>query len=158
MQLLETLPKSIFPEEIENWFGEFIGIIKADQFMLETGCAPQEKEDFYTDLITNNTDKIFSKLRQDSSQFYIQKIVFDYLSELNTKDKKPLKLAFGISDSKILVWSEIEDNDESMEDILLICEAKVNGKYHQHGFYLNSTIIERSDKMPIPPHYKTIIE
>ena len=61
MQLLETLPKSIFPEEIENWFGEFIGIIKADQFMLETGCAPQEKEDFYTDLITNNTDKIFSK-------------------------------------------------------------------------------------------------
>lgn len=69
----------------------------------------------------------------------------------------PLKLALGLSESKILVWSEIKDDDEETEDALLLIEAKINGKYRPFGFYVNSTIIEESDRISIPPHYQTII-
>ncbi|MEJ0105202.1 MAG: hypothetical protein WDO19_22755 [Bacteroidota bacterium] len=89
--------------------------------------------------------------------YYIANIINDYLKELKSYNSNPLKLAMGLSDSKILVWSVIKDNDDDTEDALLLAEAKVNGKYHQHGFYLNSTIIEESDKLPTPPHYQSII-
>ena len=62
----------------------------------------------------------------------------------------------GLSNSKLLVWSEIEDNDEDMEDALLIAEAKVNGKYQKDGFYINSTIVEKSDNLSIPNHYQIL--
>ena len=63
-----------------------------------------------------------------------------------------------LSDSKILVWAVVDDNDEKTEDALIIAEAKVNGKYYEKGFYLNSTIIEKSDNLSVPPHYQKIIE
>lgn len=142
---------------LDQWFSNMIDHLRVDHFMLQTHSATKEKEDFYRAFVHNDTNKIFSGMRSDSSQFFISSLVVDYLNELKSAGKNPLKLALGISDSKILVWSEIEDNDEEMEDLLLLTEAKVNGKYHPKGFYVNSTIIEQSDKLPIPPHYQTII-
>ena len=144
-------------QEIDSWFVSFIDDMKADHFMLETNSASVEKKDLYTALIRNDSQQIVRQLRTFSTQHYITSIVVDYLNELKSNNKNPLKLAFGISDSKILVWSEIEDNDDIMEDVLLICEAKINGKYSEQGFYINSTIIERSDNIPVPSHYKPII-
>ncbi len=89
--------------------------------------------------------------------YFISNIIRDYLQELKNHDSKPIKLAMGLSDSKILVWSVINDNDEQTEDTLLLAEAKVNGKYQSKGFYINSTILERSDSLETPPHYQSII-
>lgn len=149
---------SLNPEVVDEWFGAMIDRLKVDHFMLQTNTASRDKEDFYKGFIFNDTQKIFTEVRSASSQYFVQSLVVDYLNELNSAGRKPLKLALGMSDSKILVWSEISDNDESMEDILLITEAKVNGRYHDNGFYINSTIVEASDRLPIPPHYQTIIE
>lgn len=103
-------------------------------------------------------EKAMSDIRESSSKFFIQSILKDYLQELKAHRRKPLKLAMALSDSKILVWAVINDNDEQTEDALLISEAKVNGKYYERGFYLNSTIVEKSDCLKTPPHYQTIIE
>lgn len=148
----------IQPLIIDEWFVQLIDHLKVDHFMLQTNTASNEKTELYYALMQNDGDKVFSNLRRDSSQFFIKALVFDYLNELKEANKNPLKLALGISDSKILVWAEIQDADDEMEDLLLITEAKVNGKYHDKGFYINSTIIEASDNMPIPPHYQTIVE
>jgi len=152
------LPIQIQSEMMDQWFSSMIDHLRTDHFMLETNIASREKKEFYQAILENDSDKILTQMRRDSSQFFIKAIVFDYLSELKAANKNPIKLALGLSDSKILVWSEIKDDDEEMEDLLLITEAKINGKYHDKGFYINSTIIEASDKMPIPPHYQTIID
>jgi len=144
-------------ESMDNWFVQMIDHLKTDHFLLETNTAPREKAELYQAFFEKNHDKVFASMRNDSSHYFIESIVYDYLKELKTVNKKPLKLALGISDSKILVWSEIEDNDEEMEDLLLITEAKVNGKYHSKGFYINSTIVEKSDILPVPPHYKNVL-
>jgi hypothetical protein len=152
-----TSQSEVSIDVLDQWFSNMIDHLRFDHFMLQTDSATKEKKEFYSAFLLNDTNKIFSSMRSNSSQFFISSLVVDYLNELKAAGKNPLKLALGISDSKILVWSEIEDNDEEMEDLLLITEAKVNGKYHQKGFYINSTIIEKSDNLHIPPHYQTII-
>lgn len=54
------------------------------------------------------------------------------------------------------MWAEIADNDEQMEKILLIAEAKINANYHQFGFAMETTIVEKSDNFIIPNHYQTL--
>jgi hypothetical protein len=143
---------------IDKWFEKFVDDIKTDHMLFSSGVAPKEKRELYDGLIFGNQIELISKLRDNSSMFFITQIITDYISEITNQDKKPIKLALGLTDSKILVWSVIEDDDEIMEDTLLITEAKVNGKYQKHGFYLTSTITERSDNLEIPPHYQSILD
>ena len=56
----------------------------------------------------------------------------------------------------VLVWAEINDDDEQMEDKLILSEAKINAKYHLYGFDMESTIVETSDKLPVPNHYRSL--
>lgn len=143
--------------KIDSWFSTIIDHIKVDHLLMSTGTAPVEKKEFYNDLINGEMASLMGKTRDNSTQFFITQILRDYINELRTLNKLPLKLAMGLSDSKLLVWSEINDNDEATEDALLIAEAKVNGKYIKNGFFINSTIIEKSDNLPIPPHYQPLI-
>ncbi len=150
-------PEGEKKDEINKWFSEFIDDLKTDHLLLSENIATTEKKKLYEDIIFGDRSYMFSQMRNSSSMYYIANIINDYLKELKSYNSNPLKLAMGLSDSKILVWSVIKDNDDDTEDALLLAEAKVNGKYHQHGFYLNSTIIEESDKLPTPPHYQSII-
>jgi hypothetical protein len=125
--------------------------------MMQNKVASKEKEEMYKAFITGDERAILSNVRKSSTQLFIRRIVFEYLNELRNSENKPIKLALGLSDSKILVWSEINDNDDEMENLLLLAEAKINHKYLKDGFFINSTIIEKSDKLPIPPHYQPII-
>ena len=143
--------------KVDTWFGDIIDHIKVDHFLISNNAATRETKTFYDDLIHGDGSNLISNMRKDSTRFFITKIVNDYINELKSSGKFPVKLAMGLSDSKLLVWSEINDNDEETENALLIAEAKVNGRYYDNGFYINSTIIESSDNLPIPPHYQTII-
>jgi hypothetical protein len=156
-QTPKNLPQNPNQSTIDNWFTSIIEQIKVDHMMISEKVAPTEKQEFYSALINGNEGDVLYKMRGDSSRYFIERILKEYLNEINKLGKPPIKLAFGLSDSKLLVWSEIEDNDEVTEDALLIAEAKVNGKYYSKGFYINSTIIEQSDNVPVPPHYQTII-
>lgn len=89
--------------------------------------------------------------RDLSHQFFIPKILFDYLS-LVRKDM-PLKLAFDMSGSEILIWAEIEDDNFEMEHKLILSEAKINAMYHEYGYDLTSMIVEKSEHLNIPKHY-----
>lgn len=153
-------PAAQAPNEntINLWFEHIVDHIRADHFMYTTGAVTPEKKEFYDDVILGTGEKAMADIRESSSKFFIRSILTDYLQELKIHRRKPLQLAMALSDSKILVWAVINDNDEETEDALLISEAKVNGKYYEKGFYLNSTIIEKSDRLATPPHYLNIIE
>lgn len=151
------IPAQVSSEEMNQWFSDLIDDIKTDHFLLETDVASAQKKEFYHALINKDDAKVMTNIRKGSSQYFIKELLLAYVNEVSSSGKKPLQLALGISDSKILVWAEIEDGDEAMEDILLLSEAKVNGQYSSLGFYINSTIIEHSDRIPVPPHYQSIL-
>lgn len=144
-------------DELDNWFESFIDDIKTDHMILSSGVADEEKKNLYKAIMNNDGLELAKTSRKLSTMVFIKALVQEYMKELSKQKTLPLKLALGLSDSKILVWSEIEDDNEEMEEALLIAEARVNGKYYNQGFYINSTIIEASDNLNVPPHYQKII-
>lgn len=140
----------------EGWFDEFVASIRADQIQLETFIATKEKKEFYDLMISGSQNEIMHLARNASSIQFIKNIIFEYIHELNVRQCKPTKLAFNLSDAKVLVWAEIEDNDENTEDNLLLAEAKVNADYYKFGFHISSTILENSDHYPVPSQYKPV--
>lgn len=144
-------------DELDHWFESFIDDIKTDHLLISSGVANEDKKNLYK-AIMNNDSLVLAKTSRDlSTMVFIKSLVQEYIKELLELKNLPLKLALGLSDSKILVWAEIEDNNEEMEEALLIAEAKVNGKFYNDGFYINSTIIESCDNLNIPSHYQKII-
>lgn len=143
-------------QKLDNWFGDFISQIKVDHLLMTNEIAPPATKKFYDAIINGDEGSVVSQMRNTSSSYFIKKILVEYVKELTDNGHLPLRLAFGLSDSKLLVWSEIEDDNEDMENALLIAEAKVNGAYQKNGFYISSTIIEKSDNLSVPAHYQIV--
>jgi hypothetical protein len=141
---------------IKNWFDSLVAHIRVDQLMIETDTAPTQKKEFYSAVMTGDALQIVKTTRQISSQFYLETLLKDYLKNLIENKNLPQKIAFDLSGNKILVWAIINDEDELAENNLILSEAKVNSKYSEHGFSISSTVVEISDNLKIPPHYKEI--
>lgn len=146
-------------DKIDQWFNNFIDQIKADHLLVATNTAPAELAQMYNAFIHADKEAMYNMavdLRKIGTQQLIKTLVVEYFKELGKQPKMPNQLALGLSDSKIFVWAEIEDNDVTTEDSLLLSEAAINEKFYKHGLYISSTIVEISDKLPIPPHYQPV--
>jgi len=145
-------------ESITSWFENLIVTLRVHQLELETESAPPELKQFYQTMLQGNIEQILNFSREQSQQYFVSMIIWDYLRLLKSKDKIPNKLAFCHNNSEVLVWAEINDNDELHEKDLILAEAKVNAKYHQYGFDMTSMIVETTDYLSIPNHYNKFKE
>lgn len=140
------------PDKFGVWFDEFVSTLRSHQLQLETETASRELKAFYENVFSGNMDAMLKISKQASQQYFVKRIIVEYLEHLN-KDL-PKKLAFDFNDSEVLVWAEIEDNDEQMERNLILTEAAINAHYYEYGFAMTSTIVETEDQMAVPNHYK----
>lgn len=145
------------PTQTEQWFDNFIGQLRTDQLLLETSNANSQKQAFYTLLMSEDMNQISMLSRIASSEYFLKKLIIDYISEIDKFGHKPNKLSFYYTTSKLLVWAEINDNDEQMEKMLYRAEAVVNAQYHKYGFHVSSTILEKCDNFDIPSQYKPFL-
>lgn len=153
----ENSNKIIKSSDAQDWFDSMVANLRYDQTLHEIDVLEAEKKKFYDALIANDRDFMHSYARNASSAFFITNMVEAYLKELTNKtSKKPSKLALELSNSKILVWAEINENDEAMEDALILAEAKINSIFSKYGFHISSTIVENCDGLEVPKHYKSV--
>ena len=89
-------------------------------------------------------------------KYILKNMLVDYFAEITKRKINTISIAFNYTNSGLLVWAVINDDDEKSEDNLLLSAAKINAKYNKYGFSVSSTILEKSDNYPIPEHYKTI--
>jgi hypothetical protein len=82
---------------------------------------------------------------------FVSKIIVDYVRLLGTKI--PRKIAFDFNDSSVLVWAEIANDDEAQEREIILAEAKINAKYHDAGFTVDTTVVEERDGLSVPNHF-----
>jgi hypothetical protein len=75
---------------------------------------------------------------------------------LSSLKHNPKKLGLELSNSKVLVWAEIYDNDDETEKALILAQAKVNARYSKFGFAISSTIVEECDQLAVPNHYHNV--
>lgn len=137
----------------DRWFDELLAALSTHKLMLDQNVADKELWDFYNTLIGGNIDTVAHQGKEMSQRYFISKIIVDYLSLLSQSENKPAKLAFDMNDTEVLVWAEVEDNNEAFEKQLILTEAKVNAKYHQYGYDMTSMIVEESDCLAVPNHY-----
>ncbi|MCF0065135.1 hypothetical protein MUK70_06280 [Dyadobacter chenwenxiniae] len=136
------------------WFDDFVSSIRVDQLALETGVASEEQKHLYETLINGNIQDMMDSGMKTAQQYYIQNMLVDYIHLLKKFEEAPfLKLAVSFHNSELLVWAEIEDDAEDVEGKLIMAEAKINAKYHRHGFDMATTIVEKCDMLPVPSHY-----
>lgn len=140
----------------DRWFESLINSIKVDQLELQTNTASEEKARMYSNFIEGKHSEMFSDMRNISSQYFIEELVKEYISELNQRNVSTHQLAFDLSDAKVLVWAEIDDFDEVSEDGLILAEAKTNARFADFGFHISSTIVEKGDSLKVPPHYSSV--
>jgi len=94
--------------------------------------------------------------KKTSSAFFIKNLIDSYFIELGERRARPNRVALELSNSKVLVWAEIENDDELTEDALILSAAKVNYAFSTFGFHISSTIVEVDDKLNVPKHYKEV--
>lgn len=139
----------------EQWFDEIVGQIRADQLAYEAGVISPEKSTMYDHLINGEVKPLIDNALAIAKMYYVKRMLFDYVKVLGGF-KSFTKLAVSFHDSGLLVWAEIPDGREDIEDQLIMAEAEVNSKYHQFGFDINTTYVEESDKLSIPTHYQLL--
>ena len=99
-------------------------------------------------------DEMVSK--KTSSAFFIKNLINSYFKELGERKARPNSVALELSNSNVLVWADIENDDELTEDALILSAAKVNYAFSTFGFHISSTIVEVGDKLNVPKHYKEV--
>ena len=139
----------------ENWLDDFIDQVSAnllvDKMQLETGTASDEKEKIYSGIKAGDPTDLLSKMKSEAQQYFVTRIIIDYLNLI--KENLPEKLAFDYDDNEVLIWAVVKDDDENIERALIRAEAKVSASYYEHGYCLNTMIMEASENYPIPNHY-----
>lgn len=144
------------PDGVDAWFDDMVANLRYDQTLLEIDVLEDEKKNVYNAMISGNQEILHSLARETSSAYFILNMVSKYFKELIKSKRKPNKLALELSDSKILVWAEILEDDELMENALILAEAKINADYSKYGFNISSTIVEDCDGLDVPTHYKNV--
>jgi hypothetical protein len=154
----QPVNQSLFnSEQSGKWFDELIATIRTHQLVLETDLADQERKKFYELMMIGSEFEVAGMSHGITTTVLIKTMLVDYLKELNERGVKPVDIAFDNTNSGLLVWSVINDNDEDTENNLLLSAAKVNAKFNQYGFAISSTILEKSDEHPIPEHYQSVV-
>lgn len=97
----------------EAWFDEFIAALRAHQVQLETNTANAELKKFYETIFSGNADELAHLGKASAQKHFVPRIILDYLNMVASNH--PRKLAFDFNDSEVLVWAEIDDNDEQLE-------------------------------------------
>lgn len=137
--------------DLEQWFEDLVATLQTHQLQLETNTASSEMQEMYKTLFEGNADNISHIAKMQAQQHFVSRIIVDYLKLMS--NDLPAKLAFDFNDSEVLVWAEIDDDDDEMQKKLIMAEAQINAHYHPFGFDMSSTIVERSDNLEIPNHY-----
>lgn len=140
----------------EAWFDELVGTIRLDEQLLKNDLMETEKKAMYNNLIDGNLEGIMVDARKMSTQFFISNLLNEYIKELSNLKHNPKKLGLELSNSKVLVWAEIYDNDYETEKALILAQAKVNALYDKFGFAISSTIVEECDELTVPNHYHNV--
>ena len=134
--------------DLKAWFNEMLSNLRFDKLLT--------KKNIFNLKAAGNLEALNFSERQLSSACLIAEIVQAYFKELIKSDKKPNELGLKLYDSKILICAEVLQDDEEMEDLLILAEAKANAYSSKFGYSISSTIVEECDGLKMPNHYKKV--
>lgn len=155
-----TAPYYTHTEEVsythDVWFNGFIAQLREHQAQIKDRTISNPLKAFYNTFLVGNTNEIVHQAKQLSQAHFVPTILAKYI-DLIQESKQPEQLAFAYTDNEILVWAELEDDDWTTEQSLILAEAQTNAEFHKYGYDITTTFVETSDALPIPNHYQPFL-
>lgn len=142
--------------ETNKWFDDMVANLRVDQLLIQSDALEKQRKSVYEAMISGNDDFMHDYARKSSSAFFIKNLISSYFIEIVERQIMPKKLALDLSNSKVLVWAEIENDDEKTEEGLILAAAKINNDFSKYGFHVSSTIVEVDDQISTPKHYREV--
>jgi hypothetical protein len=142
---------------ISSWFDNFVASIRADELLLETGLADEDKRSFWKAVIEDDMMEIGIRSREVGSKLIITKLLSNYITGINKRGIDLCSLSLQLSNSSILVWAIVNDDDDNSMDQLFLQEAETNAMFSDHGFHISTTIMEKSDNYSVPNQFQPVL-
>ena len=142
---------------ISSWFDHFVASIRADELLLETGLADEDKRGFWKPLIEADMMEIGIRSREVGSKLIITKLLSNYITGITKRGVDLCSLSLQLSNSSILVWAVVNDDDEKSMNQLFLQEAETNATFSEYGFHISTTIMEKSDNYSVPNQFQPFI-
>lgn len=89
----------------------------------------------------------------------VNEIIINFINSLSNKKvlDKINKIGLHFEQLTLHFWFEIKDDDEDTENEIIRAEAELSAFTYKHYMVdIDTMILEESDKLNIPNHYKTI--
>ncbi|HCN37608.1 MAG TPA: hypothetical protein DIS94_07860 [Bacteroidetes bacterium] len=147
-------------ENENEFFDKLIHSLKVDRDCLDKKILNTNTTKTYQNLIAENeTDfiEILEKHTLKKEKSELAKIILNFLDLLSKKEVQLFKLGFDLSDSNILIWAILPNDNELNESNFISAVAKANAE-NESKFYLDAVWVEEEDNLEMPNNFKSIID
>lgn len=152
-KIIEKTSRNMLPAVQEPWFENLIFGMRTHELPFRPLMDEENTRALYQHIIAVDDGTIFTNIRREATQVLVKNIILKFLHEVTERNALPDTLAFSLTPTTILVWAEIDDDNEALEDNILMAEAKTNAYASQFDLSIETLVVEKSDLLSIPDHY-----
>jgi len=138
---------------------QIVAYLKGEELEIAAGVAPNQKQEMWEQLFKGNLLPML-KIQQTQHHAVLgAQLAISFLRNLTAEQKiQVLKLAVSQKNNKVYIWAEIKDNDEALLEGILSSAMDANFEHRDSGLTLSPMVVEQREMIPVPPHYKLLIE
>ena len=140
----------------DRWFDDVVAQLRVDQLQLQTDTASEAKRAHYDLLVGGDADALLLRQQEQVTQHFVTRLLVSFVVKLRPHLPRIRAVAATSNDAEVLLWIELREEDELLEDQLTMIEAEVNAEFHDRGYDADLMIVEREDALPIPEHYAVL--
>ena len=150
---------SVADQKAHEFFSDLVSKLNVTEFLYNVKGMSENEYQMWSAAINKNLEPMMRSNRVASNVACANKAFEDFMLALRVeKNVKLRKLAVDISRSKLYIWAEVEDDDESSMRSVLYADSVANLKMEELGFSVSATVVEKSDCVPVPSHYVKVID
>jgi hypothetical protein len=154
-------PGIIITPNQETGFDYFIdqvaAYIKGEELEITAGVAPTQKKEIWEQIFKGNYLPMLKVNQNNNNEILGVQIALSFIQNLQATHKtKPHKLALSQKHNKVYIWAEIADGDDVMMESILAAVIDANFEHRDSGMSLSPMIVEQSDKLSVPSHFKVL--
>jgi len=154
-------PEIIITTNQETGFDYFIdqvaAYIKGEELEITSGVAPTQKKEIWEQIFKGNYLPMLKVNQNNNNEILGVQIALSFIQNLQATHKtKPHKLALSQKHNKVYIWAEIADGDDEMMESILAAVIDANFEHRDSGMSLSPMIVEQSDKLSVPSHFKVL--
>ncbi len=145
----------------ETGFDYFIdqvaAYIKGEELEITAGVAPTQKKEIWEQILKGNYLPMLKVNQNNNNEILGVQIALSFIQNLKAIHKsKPHKLALSQKNNKVYIWAEIADGDDETMEAILASVIDANFEHRDSGISLSPMIVEQSDNLSVPAHFKVL--